>query len=117
MAKGNRKYRQQKREFLESLACATGAKSNVATGDNAKNIASTSLDHLFASESSRNRTGDAQREAYSAKKSCTSKNRYSSKSEAQAAIFACAEHGRTGLSCYKCERCNGWHLTSHPWEN
>ena len=31
------------------------------------------------------------------------------------AIAACEEHGRRGLSTYKCSYCNGWHLTSHPW--
>ena len=25
-----------------------------------------------------------------------------------------AEHGRRGLSAYRCPYCNGWHLTSLP---
>ncbi len=61
-------------------------------------------------------TLDQRREAAYRKKSCESKQRYDSRAEAEDTIQACAEHGRTGLSCYRCEFCGGWHLTSHPRE-
>ena len=74
-----------------------------------------SLSGRFAAESTRRRTSDAKREELHRKKSCTSKNSYASRWEAEAAMEACAEHGATNLSCYRCEYCGGWHLTSHPW--
>ena len=48
-------------------------------------------------------------------RSCSSKNRYPTRAAAENAIFACAEHGTVGLSCYQCEFCNGWHLTSKDY--
>ena len=54
------------------------------------------------------------REAAYRTKSCSSKNRYDTRWDAEAAIASCEEHGRRGLSCYRCEFCGGWHLTSHP---
>ena len=69
---------------------------------------------LFAREREREERLDAEHEAALRRKACESKNRYSSKAEAEDAIAACAEHGRRGLSVYRCPYCNGWHLTSHP---
>jgi hypothetical protein len=43
--------------------------------------------------------------------SCSGKNRYTSQAEAESR----AEHrtsGRLKISTYKCDLCNGWHLTS-----
>ena len=74
------------------------------------------LDDLFSSEQRRVERLSKEKEEAQRVKSCDSKNRYSSKSEALAAIAACAEHGKTGLSTYRCDYCKGWHLTSHPWE-
>ena len=74
------------------------------------------MDDLFAREDERRAQGAADREAAHRSKSCETKNRYASRAEAEAAIAACAEWGTTGLSCYRCEYCHGWHLTSHPWE-
>lgn len=58
---------------------------------------------------------DARRDQAFREKSCASKRRYSCKSDALEAIARCEDHGRRGLSCYKCSYCGGWHLTSHPW--
>lgn len=72
-------------------------------------------DDLFAREERRLDKIAAHREEARYEKGCASKKRYPTKGEAQLAIAACAEHGRRGLSCYKCSYCGGWHLTSHPW--
>ena len=69
---------------------------------------------LFTREREREDRLDAEHEAALRRKACESKNRYSRKAEAENAIAACAEHGRRGLSAYRCPYCNGWHLTSHP---
>ena len=72
------------------------------------------LDDLFAREEDRRNDLSAKKEAALRNKACESKNRYSSKYEAQQAIAACAAHGTTGLHAYRCSYCNGWHLTSKP---
>ncbi len=72
------------------------------------------MDDVFARERQHQRRAQEQREVGRRNKACASKNRYATQSEARDAIFACAEHGRTGLSTYRCPYCNGWHLTSHP---
>ena len=46
-------------------------------------------------------------------RACERKQRYDTRLDAQDAIAACAEHGTRGLTCYHCEFCGGWHLTSH----
>lgn len=66
---------------------------------------------LFAREREREERLDAEHEAALRRKACESKNRYSSKAEAEDAIAACAEHGRRGLSAYRCPYCNGWHTS------
>ncbi len=69
-------------------------------------------DSAFEAER-RRRSKKAQRhEEALREKSCTSKNRYSTRGDAEEAIRACAEHGTRGLHCYKCDYCGGWHLTS-----
>ena len=73
-----------------------------------------SMGDLFARGREREKCLDVEHEAALRRKACESKNRYSSKAEANDAIAACAEHGRRGLSGYRCPYCNGWHLTSHP---
>ena len=74
------------------------------------------LDDLFASEHAREERLSEKKEAARRHKSCESKNRYATKGEAQLAIASCAEHGTKGLKAYRCPYCNGWHLTSHPWD-
>lgn len=49
-------------------------------------------------------------------KACESKNRYASRSEAEEARRDCEAHGTRGLSIYRCPYCNGWHLTSHHYD-
>ncbi len=73
-----------------------------------------STDDPFAYESARLNETEKNKEAVKRKKACESKNRYSSRSEAERAIASCAEYGTTGLHCYQCPYCNGWHLTSKP---
>lgn len=72
------------------------------------------MDNLFASEGKRQQKNRAEKEAALRKKACESKNRYTSKSDAEAAITSCASYGTTGLHSYRCPYCNSWHLTSKP---
>ena len=72
------------------------------------------LDDLFALEQHRQEEVGARREEALREKSCFSKKRYSCRGDAEEAIRLCADHGRTGLRCYKCPYCKGWHLTSKP---
>lgn len=72
------------------------------------------LDDLFVSEQRRSSALSEKKEAALRHKACESKNRYSTRSDALGAIEACAAHGTTGLHCYRCSYCNGWHLTSKP---
>lgn len=72
------------------------------------------LDDVFAREDERKSKKAQDREAALRKKACESKNRYSCKADAEAAIISCAEHGTMNLHCYRCPYCNGWHLTSKP---
>lgn len=69
---------------------------------------------LFAREDERREELAERRESARRERACESKNRYASRAEAEGAIASCAEWGRRGLSCYRCEYCGGWHLTSHP---
>lgn len=71
-------------------------------------------DAVFAREERRRDELAAHREEARYEKACASKNRYAAKGEAEAALLACAEHGRHGLRIYRCPYCKGWHLTSHP---
>ena len=73
------------------------------------------LDDLFAREDEREQQRSADKEAAMRFRACESKNRYTTKGEALSAAADCAEHGTAGLSVYRCPHCNGWHLTSHPW--
>ena len=75
------------------------------------------MDDLFAREERRAEKDAAKKDAAQQKKACLSKNRYASYAEAQDVVAACAEHGTTGLHIYQCPYCNGWHLTSHPWDD
>ena len=72
------------------------------------------MDGVFAQEERRRENMDHERESALRRKACGSKNRYATRSEADDAIVACAAYGTTGLHCYRCSYCNGWHLTSHP---
>ena len=72
-------------------------------------------DDAFERESKRSRALDDERERARREKACASTRRYPSRDDALDAIAACEEHGRRGLSVYRCPYCNGWHLTSHPW--
>lgn len=71
-------------------------------------------DDIFAREDQRRQELAQAREDALRMKACESKNRYLSRSDAEAAIASCAEYGTTGLHCYRCEFCGGWHLTSKP---
>lgn len=79
--------------------------------------ASFDADALFERETAREEELDRQREQARYEKACASKNRYATRADALDARAACAEHGRSGLSVYKCPYCGGWHLTSHPWHD
>lgn len=74
------------------------------------------LDQLYARAEAEEDVAKERREAAFRRKSCESKQRYATRQEAEDTIAKCAEHGQTGLSCYRCEFCGGWHLTSHPWK-
>lgn len=75
------------------------------------------LEEAYAHAEAERFAADERREAAFRSKSCESKKRYETRQEAEETIAWCAEHGRTGLSCYRCEFCGGWHLTSHPWKD
>lgn len=72
------------------------------------------LDDVFAREAHRRDELDERKDLARRNRACESKMRYSSRSEAEGAIAACAARGRGGLRCYRCQYCGGWHLTSHP---
>lgn len=74
------------------------------------------IDDAFARESSRRQKRASEKEAAQRRRACESKNRYATRGEAEAAIASCADYGTTGLQSYKCPYCDGWHLTSHPWD-
>lgn len=69
---------------------------------------------VFERERRRNDKRAAEREAALERKTCTSKNRYANRNDAEEAIRLCAEHGTRGLHAYRCPYCDGWHLTSKP---
>lgn len=73
-------------------------------------------DDIFSKERARQESQARAKEEARRAKACEKKNRYRSKTEADSAIADCAHHGTIGLSSYKCPYCNGWHLTSHPWD-
>lgn len=75
------------------------------------------LGDAFAHAEAEESANDERREAAFRQKSCESKKRYDTREDAEEAIELCAVHGRRGLSCYRCEFCGGWHLTSHPWKD
>ena len=72
------------------------------------------LDGLFAHEEERREDMASQREAALREKACESKNRYASRAEAEENLAWCEARGVRGLAIYRCQYCNGWHLTSHP---
>ena len=75
-----------------------------------------SFDDAFSRERQRHSASIEAKAEARKRKACTSKNRYSSREEAQENLAWCQENGRTGLSIYRCPYCDGWHLTSHPWD-
>ena len=72
------------------------------------------MDDVFAQEKLRQEGLAESKEAALRNKACESKNRYSSRSEAEETIRTLATYGKKGLHCYRCQYCNGWHLTSKP---
>lgn len=72
------------------------------------------MDEAFDREEERRKREAEEKEGALRWKSCESKKRYPNREEAEDAIEACARHGTTGLRCYRCDYCRGWHLTSHP---
>lgn len=75
-------------------------------------ISAERLDDAFAAEARRasDASGERQRQA------CLSKNRYDTREDAEEAARTCTTSGRRKLSVYRCDYCDGWHLTSHPWD-
>jgi len=70
----------------------------------------------FAREEARIAEARHNRETQFEYKSCGSKGRYGSEREAQeVAAYQQAQTG-TKISVYHCDFCNGWHITSHPWD-
>ena len=72
------------------------------------------MEDIFAREQERVDDVTARREAALREKACESKNRYASRAEAEENRAWCEARGTRGLSIYRCQYCNGWHLTSHP---
>lgn len=72
------------------------------------------LDDLYGRERRSQDKLSERREAARRERGCERKQRYATRADALEAIELCAEHGTRGLSCYRCEYCHGWHLTSHP---
>ena len=70
------------------------------------------LDNLFAAEG--RRASDAFNERQ--RQACLAKNRYDTREDAEEAARTCTTSGRRKLSVYRCDYCDGWHLTSHPWD-
>ena len=75
------------------------------------------LDDLFAREDSRHERVAAEHDAAQRYKACESKNRYATRADAEENLAWCERQGKRGLQIYHCPYCNGWHLTSHPWED
>lgn len=75
-----------------------------------------SLDGLFADEGARQVRAEEGRKAEQRRRGCESKNRYATRGEAEENLAWCESQGKQGLSIYECPHCNGWHLTSHPWD-
>lgn len=72
------------------------------------------MDDVFAQEQRRLEDLADNKEAALRYKACESKNRYASRSEAEEMIRTLSAYGKKGLRCYRCQYCNGWHLTSKP---
>jgi hypothetical protein len=73
-------------------------------------------DQLFEREHAREAHAQAAAQEALRQKACASKNRYLTRADAEAVAEECMDGGSAALSVYKCEFCDGWHLTSHPWE-
>ena len=74
------------------------------------------MDDIFAREEAHRERAGADHEAARRRKACESKNRYASRAEAEENLAWCEHNGKRGLSVYRCPYCDGWHLTSHPWD-
>lgn len=74
------------------------------------------MDDIFAREEVHRERASADLEAARRRKACESKNRYASRAEAEENLAWCEHNGKRGLSVYRCPYCDGWHLTSHPWD-
>lgn len=46
--------------------------------------------------------------------SCGRKNRYPTRADAESVAIRQTVRSGTRVTCYRCELCGGWHLTSHP---
>ncbi len=73
------------------------------------------FDDKFARERERTQRNEAERAGKRRARACDSKNRYASQWEAEQAADACAAHGAPALNVYRCQYCNGWHLTSKTY--
>ena len=68
------------------------------------------MDDVFSREARRasDEFGEAQR------RTCAAKNRYATREDAEEAARTCTTNGRRTLRVYRCDYCDGWHLTSKP---
>lgn len=71
------------------------------------------VDDLFAQEAQREKDLKQASKKAQRTKACESKNRYDTKAEAEEVLAYRESQGARGLHVYKCDFCDGWHLTSH----
>lgn len=74
------------------------------------------VDDLFAQEAQREKDLKQAHKDSLRTKACNSKNRYGTKAEAEEVRAHRESQGVRNLQVYKCEYCDGWHLTSHGQE-
>lgn len=68
------------------------------------------MDDVFATEARR----DADAFSEKQRRACSAKHRYESREDAEEAARTCITNGRRTLRVYRCDYCDGWHLTSKP---
>ena len=68
------------------------------------------MDAIFTDESRRRADESSARQ----QSVCQAKRRYDTREDAEEAAHACTTSGRRTLRVYRCDYCDGWHLTSKP---
>ena len=68
------------------------------------------MDGIFADEN-RRRADESSARQLSA---CQAKRRYDTREDAEEAARTCTTSDRRTLRVYRCDYCDGWHLTSKP---